>query len=85
MKNSKKVIYLVQRITIRDIKVLVHLSKEPKQLVELSRELNIPPSTLHGILTKLQAMGYVDKKNGAYHATTQGNELIKQVASMLAG
>lgn len=49
------------------VTILNHLTKEPSNLTELARAIETPPSTMHRMLTELEALQLVRKVGKAYH------------------
>jgi len=75
----------VDRLSIREVRVLLALEDEPRGLTELSRMLGIPPSSLYGTLTKLQALGLVMRNEAKqYIITDKGRQAIADVKQLLA-
>ena len=72
-------------MTVREVRALVFLEERgPASLLEVSRALDIPPSTTHGMLTKLVALGLVVKTPGKlYEITDEGRETIARVRQLL--
>ncbi len=75
----------MERLSVREVRVLVALgARGPAGLTELSRELGIPPSSLYGLLTKLQALGLVARDEAKqYVLTGKGREAIERVKAIL--
>ena len=75
----------MDRLSVREVRVLAALARSPGMgLTELSRSLGIPPRSMHGVLTKLQALDLVEKRNGGYYLTEKGEEILETVKSILA-
>ena len=75
----------MDRLSVREVRALVFLEERgPASLLEVSRALGIPPSTAHGMLTKLVALGLVAKTPGKqYEITDEGRETIAEVKQLL--
>lgn len=75
----------MDRLSVREIRVLAQLrAGGPMSLSDLSRILVIPPSSLYGILTKLQALGLVARNEAKQYAITdEGKKAIEAVKAML--
>lgn len=75
----------MDRLSVREVRVLVALARSPGMgLTELSRSLGIPPSSMHGVLTKLQALDLVEKRNSNYYLTKKGEEMLETIKTILA-
>lgn len=75
----------------RGLAVLDHLfTVSEERLHEIAEKTNTPPSTLHRLLTVLQAHGYVSASHGVYQLGTKGlwltslREPIRQILQDLA-
>ena len=75
----------VERLSVREVRVLAALEGGPRGLVGLARELGIPPSSLYGILTKLQANGLVARdEEKRYVITERGRQALAELRRLLA-
>ncbi len=61
---SERLIRAPSPSVARAVKVLEALAVEPDTLSELSRKLEIPKSSLHGIVTTLAEQGWLEDENG---------------------
>lgn len=74
----------LDRLSLREIRALALLeARGPLALFEIARALGIPPSSAHGMLTKLQAMDLVERKDGKYHLTEKGARVLEDVKEII--
>ena len=77
----------MESLNLREVRALALLrARGPLSLKEISREMGIPPSSAHGMLTKLQALGLVSKdpETKRYEITEKGLSMLRELQSILA-
>ncbi len=76
---------VLDRLSVREVRALVTLKHKPgMSLIEIARQLEIPPSSAHGMMTKLVAMGLVKRENNLYYITDKGEAAIAELRELLA-
>ena len=76
----------MDRLSVREIRALVALERYgPLSLSEIAGALEIPPSSAHGMMTRLQAQDLVDKQDNKYAITEQGRQALRQIREILVG
>ena len=75
---------MLDRLSVRELRVLATLKTQPGlSLTELARTLSIPPSSMHGTLMKLQAMGFSERRNSNYYLTPNGEKALDDVKKLV--
>ena len=79
----------MDRLSVRELRALALLrARGPLALHEISRALGVAPSTVHGMMLRLQAMDLVARiEDGEkrYVITEKGEEALRLVEQLLAG
>ena len=74
----------MDRLSVREVRALVALEAHgPMALFEIARALGVPPSSAHGMLTKLMAMDLVAKHDGKYEITEKGRKVLAEVRQIV--
>jgi len=76
----------VDRLSVREVRTLVLLREQgPLALSELAYTLNIAPSTVHGMMLKLQALGLVIRNEAKqYIITNAGEQALAKIQAILS-
>src|SRR5438093_1252415 len=76
LANKKSAFVLLYELSLR---------REPVGLVELSRAFGVDPAKIHGILKKLSALGFVERRGQRYIATEPSKVGIRFLQTAVAG